>query len=232
MSGAEAAALVLGLISASISIIDATKKLYDAAHDAKGLPAAFREAAARTPLVLEILRKAEGQLKVGKVKESTCKAVQPVMEQCKLKCGKLSALFKEVLPGEDANRLRRYQKAVRTLGKGGRVEELMICILADIQLLAENRSMGAATEEQFEQLLGAIEEIKKLDPSLPEELESVSVSHTGSGHNIVAAGSSSQPVNLGSGPLNNWNSGGGAFTVPTYNAAVHQYHGSKGPDNR
>lgn len=232
MSGAEAAALVLGLVSASISIIDAAKKLYDAAHDAAGLPRAFREVSVRMPLVLEILSKAEGQLKNGKVKESTCQAVRPVMEQCKLKAEKLSALFKEVLPGEDASRFERYQKAARTLGKGGRVEELMMGILTDIQLLAENRSMGAATEEQFEQLLSAMEEIKKLDPSLPEESSSVNVSHTGSGHNLVAAGSATQPVNFGSGPLNNWTSAGGAFNAPTYNAPVNQYHGSKGPDSQ
>jgi hypothetical protein len=101
MSGAEAA-LILGLITASISLINTAKTLYDTAHDAKGLPPAFKEVAGRMPLVLEILRKAEGQLNDKKVKESTCKAVQPVVEQCKLKSRRLQDLFKKVLPGEDA----------------------------------------------------------------------------------------------------------------------------------
>ncbi|KAK5056856.1 hypothetical protein LTR84_012388 [Exophiala bonariae] len=170
MSGAEAA-LVLGLISASISTIDAAKKVYDAVHDAAGLPRAFREMAVRMPLVLAILRKAERQLKNGKVEESMLRAIHPLVEHCKLKSDKLSTLLREALAGEDASRFERYQKAIRTIGKGGRVRELMVGILTDIQLLAENRSMGAATEDQFEQLLHAIEDIKKHDPSFPDDIQ-------------------------------------------------------------
>jgi hypothetical protein len=41
MSGAEAA-FVIGLILSVISIIEATKTVYDAVKDAKGQPEAFR----------------------------------------------------------------------------------------------------------------------------------------------------------------------------------------------
>lgn len=44
MSGAEVIA-VLGVISSVIAIVDGTKKVYDAASDAHGLPEAFREVA-------------------------------------------------------------------------------------------------------------------------------------------------------------------------------------------
>lgn len=50
MSGAEAIA-VLGVISSIISIIDGTKKVYDAATNARGLPEAFREVADRLPII-------------------------------------------------------------------------------------------------------------------------------------------------------------------------------------
>lgn len=58
MSGAEAA-FVVGLISGVISIIDATKTVYDAAKGAKGQPEAFRQVAVRLPLVIDILRSAK-----------------------------------------------------------------------------------------------------------------------------------------------------------------------------
>ncbi|KAH8749773.1 hypothetical protein F5882DRAFT_81723 [Hyaloscypha sp. PMI_1271] len=55
MSGAEAG-FVISLIASVITIVDATKKVYNAAKDAKGQPEAFRQIAARLPLVIEILR--------------------------------------------------------------------------------------------------------------------------------------------------------------------------------
>ena len=53
MSGGEAA-LVLGVISSVISIIDAIKQVYDAAANVQGLPEAFREVSARL-LIVRIL---------------------------------------------------------------------------------------------------------------------------------------------------------------------------------
>jgi len=58
MSGAEAA-LVLGLISSAIAIIDASQKIYDAAKDASGLHKAFKKVAENIPLVLDTLKAAE-----------------------------------------------------------------------------------------------------------------------------------------------------------------------------
>jgi hypothetical protein len=56
--GAEAG-FVVGLISGVISIIEATKTVYDTAKDAKGQPEAFRQVAAGLPLVIDILRSAK-----------------------------------------------------------------------------------------------------------------------------------------------------------------------------
>jgi hypothetical protein len=55
MSGAEAAAVV-GLIASIITVVETSKKLYDASHDVKGLHEAFRDVAQNIPLVLDILR--------------------------------------------------------------------------------------------------------------------------------------------------------------------------------
>jgi uncharacterized membrane protein len=67
MSGAEAIA-VLGLISSIISIVDGTKKVYDAATNARGLPQAFREVADRLPIVKNILDSAKQHIEEGKVR--------------------------------------------------------------------------------------------------------------------------------------------------------------------
>jgi hypothetical protein len=51
MAELAAAGAVIGLISGILSIIDAAKRVYDAAKDATHLPKAFREVAQRLPLV-------------------------------------------------------------------------------------------------------------------------------------------------------------------------------------
>lgn len=68
MSGAEAIA-VLGVISSIISIVGGTKKVYDAATNARGLPQAFREVADRLPIVKNILDLAKQHIEEGNVNE-------------------------------------------------------------------------------------------------------------------------------------------------------------------
>ena len=50
-------------------------------------------------------------------------------------------MFNKVIPKENASRVERYLKAIKTLGKGGKVERLMKGILEDIQLLATIKTM-------------------------------------------------------------------------------------------
>jgi hypothetical protein len=58
MSSAEAG-FIIGLISGIILIIKAAKTVFNAAEDAKGQPEAFRQVAARLPLIIKILHTAK-----------------------------------------------------------------------------------------------------------------------------------------------------------------------------
>jgi hypothetical protein len=59
MAGVLEAGTLVSLISGVITIIDATRTVYDATKDAQGQPQAFRQVAARLPLVKDILQRAE-----------------------------------------------------------------------------------------------------------------------------------------------------------------------------
>ena len=65
MLGAEGFA-VAGVISSIISIVDATKKIYNATTKAHGLPEAFRQIAGQFPIVEDKLNSAEQYIK-GKI---------------------------------------------------------------------------------------------------------------------------------------------------------------------
>lgn len=183
MSGAEAFA-ILGVISSIISIVDGTKQVYDAASDTKGLPEAFREVAARLPIVHTILSSAKLQVEKGDADEDSCKGAKEVVEDCKKKAQKLEKLFQRVIPADGASKTEKYISAFKTLGKGSRVETLMKGMLEDVQLLAVNHGMGTETEIQRKQVAEAIEEVTALPSSLPEhatEEIGFTASHSGSG---------------------------------------------------
>ena len=75
----------------------------------------------------------------------------------------------------------RYVKAARTIGKGGRVESLIKGILDDLQLLATKFPEVTNTRGK-EQLTKAIEEVSKMEPSLPDGFEEApTFTHFGSG---------------------------------------------------
>lgn len=194
MSGFAEASTILGLISAIISIIDASKKIYDAAHDTKGLPEAFREAARHLPLAENTLRSAETHAQQNNAVEDEA-AAKEVLESCKEKAAHLKRIFEAVLPKADAGRLERYYKAARGLGKGGRVEDLMRGILADVQSLTNNHTIRGPTEQQLEEVKKALMGLAAIkEPSIPDEKleEKPSIAHYGTGDIMSHSGSGPQ----------------------------------------
>lgn len=158
MSGAEAIA-ILGIISSVISIVDGTKQVYDAASNTNGLPEAFREVAARLPIVCGILDSAKRLIIAGDTNEESCKAAMNVVESCQSKAQNLEEIFKKVIPADDASRSERYTLAVKSLGKGNRVETLMKGMLEDLQLLAINHGMVTKTDMREQELAKGIKEV-------------------------------------------------------------------------
>lgn len=181
MAGVEAIT-VLGVIASIISIFDGAQHVYDAATNAQGLPEAFREVAGRLPIVENILNAARQSIREGKVDDDSCKGVKPVVEACKAKAKKLEEVFLKVIPGDGASVRKRYYKAVKALGKGSEVENLMKGMLEDIQLLACEHGMKTATKAQQEQIIKAITEVSAISPSVPEhEFQETGFTNTNSG---------------------------------------------------
>ena len=211
MAGVGEASLVLGIISSVISIIDATKQVYEAVEDEAGLPKNFKKSAAKLPLISKLLEDAETY--VNKAADKITKvAFAPTIENCKIQATQLQELFAKVLPKEGDSRWDRYAKAARTIGKGGRVESLTKGILDNLQLLATNFP-EVTTPRGKEQLAKAIEEVSKMEPSLPDGFEQLpAYVYYGSGAQNINTGSGTQHNNSGSG---NQNSGSGQQYIGT-----------------
>lgn len=208
MSGAEAT-LVIGLIGSIISIIEATKEIYDAAKDAKGQPEVFREVNVRLQLVFEILYAVEERAPT--LVETTQKALKPILESCKAKAADLNNIFRKVIRKDDDKWYDRYAKAFGTRGKKGRVEYLMKGILKDIKVIAYEKLTGVATEAQMKEIEEAIKQMKEMPPSLPDEPRGVIQTHSGSGDNIGHTGPGTMNINKGKGDFYNNNITGDAI---------------------
>jgi hypothetical protein len=171
MSGVGEASLALGLISSIIQIITAAKDLYDTANDVNGLPKAFHDVAAKLPIILILLKEAEEYTKSPGVDLKTCDAFRRILGPSKKRAQELHEIFTKVLPKEDASRLERYVSAVRKLGKGGRVENLIGEILKEMNLLSAYFSFPESTRRA---IASAWEEVLLMEPSLIESFDTES----------------------------------------------------------
>jgi hypothetical protein len=146
MSGAEFIA-VAGVISSIIAIVDGIKQVVDAASEVEGLPKAFRHASNKLPLISDILEAAKHNFEADSV-SGVEKSVILVIDDCNDKWRTLKNLFDRVVPDEKASRVDRYYAAAKTLGKGGKVENLMKGMMEDIQLLGSIRTMTTTNVEK------------------------------------------------------------------------------------
>ncbi|KAL4898836.1 hypothetical protein BDW74DRAFT_184337 [Aspergillus multicolor] len=175
MSGVE----VIGIVSGILTIIDATKRVWDAAHSATHLLAAFREVAARLPLVHDTLTRIKDDRP-----DKQPDGMKDVIQSCEERAKQLKEIFEKVVPGEHASWSDRYFRAVRALGKGTRVEELMTGILKDLRVLVENyflrKDWSGATARALQV---AIRDVSLVEPSRDDEDQNYgsTMHHYGSG---------------------------------------------------
>src|SRR5256885_17020822 len=107
MSGLE----VIGGISAVISIIDASTKIYNSARKDLKLSEAFEAVGRRLPIILDTLQTCKNHLELiqGSMPVDVCETLEKILDTCKEKARTLSEIFKEAIPGEYNGR-ERYLK--------------------------------------------------------------------------------------------------------------------------
>jgi septal ring factor EnvC (AmiA/AmiB activator) len=190
MSGVE----VIGAISAVISIVDASIKIYESAQKDLKLSETFKVVGRRLPIILDTLQTSKSHLQPirDSLPVDACEALEKILEACDEKAGKLRQIFEKVLPGENDGWEKRYVKVVKRFGKGNKVEELMASITEDVQLVVNHRAVKSAKPEQMAELEKIIKEMKSVRSSLPEE--------DGSGMMFNSqGGAQTNNVNVGSG---------------------------------
>jgi hypothetical protein len=167
MSGLE----VIGAISAVVAILDSSIKVYDSAQKDLKLSETFKAVRSRLPVLLETLKTCASDLQLveDSLPADVCEALENILIRCDETAGKLRQIFEKVLPGKADTRQERYVKIVKRLGKGNKVEELMVCITEDIQLVVNHHAVKSAGPEQMRVLEEIIKEMRSVQSTLSEE---------------------------------------------------------------
>jgi hypothetical protein len=197
MSGLE----VIGGISAIITLLDASIKVYDSARNGMKLPETFESVQRRLPVILHILQACENNLESGKVSTSSdvYEALENILDSCSENARKLREIFEMVIPGERDTWEKRYAKVIRRLGKGNKVEELMVSLTQDVQLVVNHHAVNSATPEQNVELDHILKEMKSVRSSTSEGEHTALAFHSG-------GGAQTNNVNSGNGQQINNNS--------------------------
>jgi hypothetical protein len=180
-------ATVTDLISTTTTNLEAATGHYSVANGDKGLCETFHEAGRGLLLVGWALQTAKTQLG-GRDLAGDPQSAMDSLKECNANAELSKNIFNAVAQAPETSRLERYKEAVRQEGKGRTVEVLMMGMMNYVCVLGENDAIRAGLEDQVNALRGAIEQLSKMEPSVPNEASGNTFTHFGSGDMLNAPG--------------------------------------------
>jgi len=174
---------VISGISAVITLLDTSIKIYDSAKSDTKLSETFEVVRRRMPVILHILQRCKNELEPGnnRIPSDICDALEKILDSCDEKARKLREIFEKVIPGEKDTWEKRYTKVIQRFGKGNKVEELMATLTQDVQLIVNSNAVNSVTPEQKVELEDILQEMKSIQSSAAEEEPPALAFHGGGG---------------------------------------------------
>ena len=206
MSGAEVG-LVLGLVTGAITCFHTAYQIYEAAHNAKGLPESFQVTAEQIPLVLRTLKLVEQNVRANAVDKDAIKAAEPVLKRCKDNANTLEAIFEKAISSKDTPRLDRYTMAFEMQRKRSKVRKSMELVMADLELLSQHQVFQDANA--LKEIRAAVTELEQIS----EEEDSGRFVHKGKGNQVNNTGSGDLENHQVSGGSPSWYKGVGTINI-------------------
>jgi len=159
-----------------IGIIGGISATYRTIKTVKGLPKAFDEVQNDFPLVTRVLSHVHATLCDSQdITDDEKDAIMTMLQSSRSAAEELKRVFEEVKTecerdsgAKDWARFRViYHKALRGM-KASRVERLMLEILSGLKKLALRQIFELASQHDIQPLDKAIQDLAKVDPSLPD----------------------------------------------------------------
>ena len=162
---AEAVALV-GLAASIVSLVDVSAKvvsrLCDFTSNSADIPESFRSLWTRLPLLTATLQDIQSQAETGHIPDDTLNALNDVIGSTSKHVSILQIHLTKILPSEDASKLERALKALKSVAKEDQVQQAFEKIhknIAFLILYQTTRHVGTGDR--------ILEELSKLNVALP-----------------------------------------------------------------
>ncbi|KAF5686271.1 hypothetical protein FCIRC_2989 [Fusarium circinatum] len=161
------------------------------AEDPPDVPRAFSIVAKHLPVINQVFSSARTYLKQSKDEAEEIKELySDIKHVADSGCGQLRSienLFDTVT--QDGEKMERYATAIKN-GDGKKVETIMVELLTNTSLVAVE---PLVSQDDIKILQGALEEVKKLPPSLEEDRSAgVVLNNSGSGNQFYHGGRGNQ----------------------------------------
>ncbi|KAL8295725.1 hypothetical protein RB597_009191 [Gaeumannomyces tritici] len=164
MSGAE----IIGVIAGAIGILTAARDAYDSIQDIRGLPETFRQIPPKVDLAVATLDQIHRSGCSGSGAELN--TVATLANQCSKNADRLGLVLRKLNLDKSTPFPERYVSIIQGWGKKGRVEDLLKNIMEDVMLLANHQMVAATSQGQIRKLEQAVEDLDKVDPSVPDHM--------------------------------------------------------------
>ncbi|KAG5772103.1 hypothetical protein H9Q72_001599 [Fusarium xylarioides] len=177
------------LISTTINDLEAAVYSYSAVQGDKALHAAIHEGGRNLFLVGRALEAAKTELGGRDLAgDADASSTMDLLKQCKVNAELSKIIFNAVALAPEASRSQRYKEVVRQEGDGRTVEVLVMGMINDVRLLAENDAVRAGIQDQVNALREAIGRLSAMESSVPGEASSYTFTNYGSGDVLSAPG--------------------------------------------
>jgi hypothetical protein len=111
------------------------------------VPAVFKNLKTRLPLLIDILKRIEDDVKKGRYNEATQKALIPVVQSSRDQVEQLNEFLGKVLPGLEDSSWRRGTKAWLSVGQESKIQKIEDALAENIQLLTIHQVTSPRLDE-------------------------------------------------------------------------------------
>ena len=170
---AEAAALI-GLVASIASLVDLSVKVVSRIHgfisESSDIPESFRSLWLRLPLLTATLQQIQCQAEAGRFPDDVTKSLKALIDSTSEQLSTVQTCLSKILPSNDASRLERALKALKSLAKEHRIQEALEEIYKNNDLLVLHQ-----TTQHVDTGDRILEELSKLSVASPASSKSLGV---------------------------------------------------------
>ncbi|EFQ99181.1 SesA protein [Nannizzia gypsea CBS 118893] len=200
------------LISTTIEVLESAAAFYKRAENDTTLRKAFHAAGQGLPLITDALQATNDALN-GRDLSSAAKRA---LGACSANANIAEDLFRDVARAPAASKYERYTTAVKR--QGHKVESVVVGMMKDVCQMAKDNAIQEAMQPHVKKLDEAVENLSKMEPSVPEEQRS--------GYSFTNSGSGDQFNALGGSQHNNTSSGN------QFLGSIGSVHGMRAPEEK